>query len=47
MALTGKTLSSDSGKVRVVTEQMSEHFCSSNPEPETRSCREEELCSDY
>lgn len=47
MALTGKIPSSDSGKVRVVTEQMREHFCSSNPETERRSCREEELSSDH
>jgi len=44
MALTGKIPSSDSGKVRAVTEQMREHFCSSI---QTRSCREEELCTDH
>lgn len=47
MALTSKIPSNDSGQVRVVTEQMTERFCSSYPEPEPRSCREEELCSDH
>lgn len=46
MALTRKILSSDSGEVGVVTEQMRERFGSSNPDTEM-SCGEEELCSDH
>lgn len=36
MALTGKILSSDSGNVRVVIEQMREQSCSSNQGPQAR-----------